>query len=179
MDYQKVAKIATYTSIPLFIVRCLISKPSSPYDIVGAIGEVFFFVGILIYLYVVKIWQYNPLEKTPHFFGKYTGTLRSTYKSGVEKEINVVISQTLFSTKVKLYSNEITSTSLSATIKVEDGDSVLIYTYQTQPKSSVSDVNPIQYGTALLRKEGSGLSGIYWTSRKTTGDIILKTDRSL
>lgn len=56
----------------------------------------------------------------------------------------------------------------------ENEQYVLYYTYITNPKSKYSKENPIQYGTCrLLINSTDKLTGTYWTSRKTIGDMEL------
>ena len=57
----------------------------------------------------------------------------------------------------------------------ENGEYVLYYTYITNPKSRYSTDNPVQYGTCRMTIQSDGLlTGNYWTTRKTKGDITFK-----
>lgn len=130
------------------------------------------------------LWKFNPLEKTPRIMGKYQGNIKYCYNNipGV-KETEVEIRQTLFGVKVKIKTNEITSDTITGNFVKENDEYVLYYNYITNPKSKYSEKNPIQRGTARLVSTKSTkkhanewaveLSGIYWTSRKTIGDMYL------
>lgn len=92
-----------------------------------------------------------------------------------KKEAMIKINQSLLSTKVKIFTNEITSNTITSNIVYENGEYVLYYTYITNPKSKYSRENPIQYGTCrVISKSESELQGSYWTTRQTIGDIYLK-----
>jgi hypothetical protein len=51
------------------------------------------------------------------------------------------------------------------------------YSYMNTPKPSVRDRSQMHYGTTLLNFEGypvTEMTGEYWTSRESTGEIKLK-----
>lgn len=92
-----------------------------------------------------------------------------------KKEISVKIKQTLFSIKILVVTNEMTSNTIVGNLVKENDESVLYYTYITNPKSKYSKENPVQYGTCrLLIDHVNHLSGTYWTSRQTIRDIELE-----
>jgi len=160
----------------LFAIRCLITKPISLYNCYGFAGEAISITLILMGLYERWLWQYSPLEKIPKIKGKYSGYIEYSYNGSFDKkEAMIKINQSLLSTKVKIFTNEITSNTITSDIVYENGEYVLYYTYITNPKSKYSRENPIQYGTCrVISKSESELQGSYWTTRQTIGDIYLK-----
>lgn len=126
-------------------------------------------------LYEKFLWRFNPLEKTPKLFKKYYGKLLYDNENKNEKkEIEVFITQTLFCINIILRSDEIESKTIVGAIVDEYEQKVLYYNYITDPKTGYSQNNPIQKGTCrLVIKDKKRLEGNYWTTRKTTGDIIL------
>lgn len=143
-------------------------------DVFDVIGGVVSITIIIMGVYSSWLWRWNPFEKIPKIFGNYTGVIEFNF-TGVDekKDTSVEIKQTLFTTRVKIVTNEITSNCITSEIKKENGQNILYYTYITNPKSKYSQQNPIQYGTCRLVIDGDYLSGTYWTTRKTTGDISL------
>lgn len=160
----------------LFIIRCLISKPTSFYDCFGFAGETISVALILMGIYELWLWQCNPFERIPNIEGKYIGIIEYNYNGKQDKKNTIVtIKKTLLSTNIKVTTNEITSSTLSSSIVMENKEYVLYYTYITNPKSKYSKENPIQYGACrVIVKSKTELQGIYWTTSHTTGDIYLK-----
>ena len=165
-----------WVALVLFVIRYLTYNFNSLYDFIGAAGEVISVTVIIMGLYSKLLWQYNPLEKTPKLMGKYNGKIEYNFSGIVEKkDISVAIKQSLFSIKVQITTNEITSNTIVGNLVEENDEYILYYTYITNPKSKYSKENPIQYGTCrLLTNTKNKLIGTYWTSRKTIGDIELK-----
>ncbi len=165
-----------WVALVLFVIRYLICNFNSLYDFIGAAGEVISVTIIIIGLYSRFLWQYNPFEKTPKLMGTYNGVIEYNFSGIVEqKDISVTIKQSLFSIKVQITTNEITSNTIIGNLVEENDEYILYYTYITNPKSKYSKENPIQYGTCrLLTNTKNKLIGTYWTSRKTIGDIELK-----
>ena len=76
---------------------------------------------------------------------------------------------------MQITTNEITSNTIVANLVEENEEYILYYTYITNPKSKE---NPIQHGTCrLMLSNKDCLTGSYWTSRQTIGDIELKKCR--
>lgn len=165
-----------WVSIALFVIRCLIFEPVSAYDYFGASGEAIAVTLIVMGVYNVFLWKYNPFEKAPRLMGNYSGRIEYSFNGKAEiKDVNVVINQTVLALKVKIVTDEITSNTISSNLIKENDDYVLYYTYITNPKSKYCKGNPVQYGTCRLTEQGEfELYGTYWTSRQTIGDIVLK-----
>lgn len=162
--------------IILFVLRCVITFPETPYECFGFAGEAIT-VGVMgLALYEKVLWKYNPLEKTPKIFGEYSGVLEYEYDLCFHKKnIKIIIGQSLLNTSVKIITDEMTSNTITSNFVYENGEFVLYYSYITTPKSKYSINNPIQYGTSRLTIQSDGLlEGSYWTTRQTKGDITFK-----
>ena len=165
-----------WVALTLFAIRYLIWNFNSIYDFVGAAGEVISITIFIMGIYSRFLWRYNPLEKTPKLMGLYEGIIEYSYNGTVvKKDTFVKIRQTLLSVKVQITTNEITSNTIIANLVEENEEYILYYTYITNPKSKYSKENPIQHGTCrLILSTKDCLTGNYWTSRQTIGDIELK-----
>lgn len=165
-----------WVALVLFVIRYLLWNFNSLYDFIGAAGEVVSVTIILMGIYSSILWRYNPLEKTPKLMGTYQGIIEYSFNGAAEeKETFVKIKQTLLSIKIQITTNEITSNTIVGNLVEENDEYVLYYTYITNPRSKYSKENPIQYGTCrLLTNNENHLSGTYWTSRQTIGDIELE-----
>ncbi|BEU86955.1 hypothetical protein TAMA11512_04190 [Selenomonas sp. TAMA-11512] len=176
---SKITKLLSkslWIALALFAIRYLIWNFNSLYDFIGAAGEVISITIIIMSLYSGFLWRYNPFEKTPKLMGLYEGIIEYNYNGAVAKKDTFVrIRQTLLSIKIQITTNEITSNTIVANLVEENEEYVLYYTYITNPKSKYSKGNPIQHGTCrLILSAKDYLSGKYWTSRQTIGDIELK-----
>lgn len=172
---KKHLKFAIYIALAVFGICMLISPPKSFRDFTGYTGISVSITVVISILYEKWAWKLNPLEKTPKLYGKYNGILKYNYKGKIgNKEIEVFVKQSLFHLKILLISDEIISSTITSKIIEENGNYVLYYTYITNPKSKFSDENPIQLGTCrFIIDDPKTLRGIYWTNRKTKGDIYL------
>ena len=163
-------------ALRLFAIPELIEslEVESAYDILGCIGEAIGVSGVFMLLYERVLWRINPLETTPRISGKYEGEIEYQYKGGGRKKVDAAVKQSLLSVRVLISTDEISSRSISSTILNDGSECILIYSFITHPKSSVSKKNPIAYGTCRMSLEKRGeLKGSYWTNQSTIGDIIL------
>lgn len=172
----KLLSKSLWVALALFTIRYLIWNFNSLYDFIGAAGEVISITIVIMGLYSGFLWRYNPLEKMPKLMGLYEGIIEYSYNGTLaKKDTFVKIRQTLLSIKVQITTNEITSNTIVANLIEENEEYVLYYTYITNPKSKYSKKNPIQHGTCrLILSAKDCLTGNYWTSRQTIGDIELK-----
>ena len=172
---MKFVKIVIYFSLGIFFICIVILHPNSFQDFFKCINFTVFLAVLFSAFYEKILWRLNPFEKTPKLYRKYIGTIEFNYNGQFgKKNIIVLIKQSLLSVRIRLISDEVISSTITSNIVKENGNYVLYYTYITNPKSRVSDNNPIQYGCCrIVINEPSELIGVYWTSRKTIGDIIL------
>ena len=172
---ESFVKKGIYIGIAVFVLIWLVTLPENMHDLFGNIGNTVAATMLILCFYEKQIWRYNPLEKTPRLKQKYSGKIKYRWdEKNAEKNIEVWITQSLLKVRVKIKTDEIMSNSISSELLQENGQHVLYYTYITTPKSEYSDSNPIQYGTSrLVLCEDGKFEGIYWTSRKTKGDLYL------
>ena len=123
---------------------------------------------------------YPWLVPFPNLSGKWEGTIKSNWKGTEGNEIptEVIINQTFFNVQVKVRTGESRSYSIGASFDIDKdrGLQQLFYSYLNTPKAGVRERSEIHYGSTLLHFEGydvKSLEGEYWTSRETTGEIIL------
>lgn len=177
MDY---IKKSLWVVLFLFILRCVVDLPGTPYECFGFAGEAISVGLIVMTLYEKVLWRKNPFEKMPKIYGEYSAVLEYESDLGFQKKkIKIIVRQTLLSTSIKIITDEMTSNSITSNFIHENGEYVLYYTYITNPKSKYSTNNPIQYGTCRMTIQSDGLlAGNYWTNRKTKGDIVFKKKAS-
>jgi hypothetical protein len=179
---EKFFKVGLWMAVVVFVFRYLVIPKifegliaTSSYDIFGCVGEAIGIAAIVMSIYERVLWRFNPLEHTPRISGEYEGRIKYQYDGGGSKTIKASVSQTFLSIKISMSTNEVTSRSTSCTLFEDSGEMVLLYNYITNPKSQYSTINPIAYGTCRFSLSRKGeLSGTYWTSRATIGDITLK-----
>lgn len=175
---SKFITISLWIAVISFVLRCLISLPTSIYGCFGHIGEAIAVTVIIVGIYERWLWKYNFTDKTPRLRKIYQGKLEYM-NNGVpqEKIITIHVKQSLLATSIKIITDEIISNSISSKLVYENNEYILYYTYITNPKSKYSDENPIQYGTCRLRLDKeSNFHGTYWTSRKRVGDIYFLSE---
>lgn len=164
-------------SFCLWLLICfLFSKVFSvSFDLMNLLSHTVFISVLLFLLYVNYIWKYDVFNDTPKIYGKYIGNIIYDYKEKEGKiEVEAEIKQTFLSTHVKLITKEMTSYSKVSEIIGEMGEQILYYIYITNPKNAFNERNPIKRGACILFIEDNELRGVYWTEKKSTGDIILK-----
>lgn len=160
----------------VFVVRYLVCSFNDLYGFISATSETIVVTLIIMGFYSRFLWKFISFEKTPRLLGKYKGHIKYEYdgKKG-KKIISIEIKQTLFTVKIKIVTNEITSHTIIGNLIIENDEYVLYYNYITNPKSEFSEKNPIQYGTCrLVVEDNDNLKGTYWTSRRTIGDIEMR-----
>jgi len=168
--------ISCWMTVVLFAVLCSISMPLSLYEGFSCAGEVISITMIIMFIYEKWIWRLIPFAKTPKLYGRYTGQIEYTNNKGDvgKKDAEFTIKQSLLSINIKMCTDEICSNTITNSLVFENGEYVLYYTYLTSPKGKYSKKNPIQYGSArLMMSDKLNLSGTYWTSSRTIGDMYL------
>ncbi len=185
--------IRTYISVILFLafgtylLLFLTTQNLSSINIDKALSQISTTISfnIIIWsLFVKWFWKwkvfYPWLVPFPNLSGKWEGTIKSNWKGTEGNEIptEVIINQTFFNVQVKVRTGESRSYSIGASFDIDKdrGLQQLFYSYLNTPKAGVRERSEIHYGSTLLHFEGydvKSLEGEYWTSRETTGEIIL------
>ena len=173
---KKTVKSCSLTALTIFVVLCLFFKPNGVGEIINYIGYSSFVTLIVWSAYEMFLWKLNPFIKIPRIYGKYKGTLVSSYDNYEnEKEISVDIKQTYSTISIVAKTNEITSKSVACNFYFDNGEKILYYNYVTNPQSKYRDKNPVQDGACkLIILNVNEIEGNYWTSQKTVGDLKLK-----
>lgn len=137
-------------------------------EVLGDIGV----TSTAIFLFYNKcLWRIDPFNGIPVLARKYKVQIYSRHKN-VQRTAIAEVSQTFIETKIQFYSEESVSSSISAEIVDEPPCQKLIYTYSNQSKSKFNEANPAHIGTVILNiRNKSKLTGTYFTSRNTQGDI--------
>jgi len=140
-------------------------------------------INILVWIVFVQwAWKwrvfYPWLVQVPNLEGKWSGTLKPNWKDGEIPPIpiEITITQSFFTVQVGIQTGESRSFSIGASFDIENerGQRQLFYSYLNTPNSSVRKRSAIHYGSAMLHFDGFDvceLTGEYWTSRETTGEI--------
>lgn len=157
----------------IFAICCLVHKPIEIEDYTSYLGYAISGVGILFLIYEKFAWRWIPWNRPPVLAKEYRGVIYYSFKreSGT-KEIQIHVKQSWLSVSIKTETDINSSISITGTITEEFGSTYLYYTYVTNPKASVQAKNPIQHGTCrLLLDNMDNISGKYWTTSQTIGDI--------
>lgn len=173
---EKLIKYTIWLAIILFCLRCGLSwndivKNISVYDIFGYAGEAVGLAIVITIAYERWLWRINPFECVPALKKAYKGKIKSSYDS-VERDVDLLIKQSLLSVHVIMISNESKSNSLAASVIQINGEYCLVYHYLNTPQSQYRNRSEVHYGTAILSIcDGGKLNGVYYTDRKTIGDM--------
>lgn len=147
-------------------------------------------IGVLAgaaFVYNQWLWYWpgvHALVKKPRLEGTWVGELRSDYRREPDDQALppirgvLVVSQTASTVHVRLFTKESRSTTVAASIEIEDGDRFCLSTvYRNEPGLDLQARSPIHYGATRLAIEGTPrnpvrMEGFYWTARqpaKTAG----------
>ena len=176
----------------VYILLFLLTQDLSSSDFERALSLVSTTISINIVIWIVFLkwgwkWRifYPWLVPFPNLSGNWEGKIKSNWKGSEVEEINteVKIHQSFFYVQVKVKTGESRSYSIGASFDIDQdrGTQQIFYSYLNTPKSSVRERSEIHYGSTLLIFDGfnvSEMEGEYWTSRETTGEIILKKKRT-
>lgn len=172
---EKIIKLLAYVNIIFLILCCLVfGLPNDIFWFLKCTGYCGFGDCIFFLAYYKYLWKFIPWNRPPVLKKRYEGLIQYNYQGQYgKKPIAIDIKQTWLSIRVRAKTDINTSTSISASIVSDHDEYVLYYTYITNPLSSCQDYNPIQYGSCrlVIDEEAGTLSGRYWTSRRTVGDI--------
>lgn len=169
-------KISALSTLIAYIILVTFKKPNEWVGFISLIPEAVGIPPIPIFIFDKWLWKWIPFIKMPKLKKEYKGLLKYNFNGeDLNKIIQVFIEQTFTNIKIKLKTNEVTSNSIVAEIIEENGDFIMYYNYRTNPYSEYSNLNPIQIGTCRLDVSNpKKINGIYWTNRKTNGDIFLE-----
>jgi hypothetical protein len=144
---------------------------------------------IIIGLFVKWVWKWPLLHPWlvpfPNLNGTWKGTLHSTYVDPNTGEriapitATLTIRQTFTDISCLMRTDEMQSSSGLAGFLLDEGQQQkqLAYTYCSRPKLTLTDKSPMHDGSVVLDIIGAPptkLSGCYWTTRDTVGDIELR-----
>lgn len=158
-----------------------------PYGLVVSV------VGLIALVFETFLWRLpiirSMLVKRPSLIGTWRATLESNFKQpdGAQtiKTVYVVITQTLTSISVRMFTDKAHSRSLAESIRPSPTDSLfeLSIAYQSIPdidhRSSVGG-GSIHFGALLIPNisySPKQISGHYWTDRRTEGKLTLEERR--
>lgn len=179
---KSLIKCGVYINLILLVIRVFISfeeifNNATLYDLYGYISESMVATLFVLGVYEKLLWRFNPFCKTPKIYGNYDVILKSSYDQKSRDGV-LEIKQTLLTTKIKLKTAESYSTSLDSTITKINDDDKLIYIYMNTPKNEFRERSDIHYGTVIIDLcDLNNFFGMYYTDRKTRGDIIFKNKR--
>lgn len=133
------------------------------------------------------LWRWRvckPLVPFPDLDGTWTGTLQTTRedpKTGKRPgpiPVMLVIRQTLFDIHCDMRTAEMASDSYSSDFVLNaERTRRLVYSYQSEPKATVIHRSEPHDGTAkldIIDGPPRELRGKYWSSRQTTGEVVLR-----
>ena len=178
---KKMIKPIIIVAVLIMVLCWIVLKPATLEDKLSCVGYAISGVTILFVLYERFLWRCIPWNRPPLLKKKYNGTISYTYKNqAATKPIEITVKQSWLSVTIKTKTDINSSSSITGTIVSEFGEDVLYYNYITNPSAATQGKNPIQHGTCRMLLEGDNtvISGKYWTSSKTIGDIEWKAETS-
>ena len=161
-----------YLSIIIYIIILIITS-----EVLQSISTAVTVTFVIRTCYYSFLWRFNPLEKTPRIYGKYSAPQQSSFQHK-EFTTNVTIRQTLNRITVTETYAEAHYESLTAELICTNKTWSLIYTYSAQPTIRFPDEKPDEphHGTCILRiVDRNQMVGSYFTDRHkpTLGKITL------
>lgn len=158
----------------VFAICSMVKKPMVWSDYTSYLGYAVTAVTLLIALYERFLWRIIPWNRPPILKKEYAGIIKHEYKGKKgEKPIEVHIKQTWLSVNITAKTDINSSVTISASIINEYGTDILYYNYMTNPSAATQKTNPIQHGSCrmVLSGDNTRISGKYWTSSRTAGDM--------
>ena len=187
---DKLTKIGVWTTVILFVIRCLPSVSSLidfwktrdifqlAYSVAGYLGEALAIGFLVVKLFDLWIWRWiiiRKLHKIPVLAKTYKGKLESDFDNKIYKG-TLSITQTFSKVNIRFKSDESSSYSITATIICNNDVNQLIYTYQNDPKANIQKRSRIHHGTAILNIDNvDKIEGNYFTERGTTGHMTFSS----
>jgi len=144
-------------------------------------------VGVVVVLLVLVdkwLWQCRWLHPwlfhMPNIRGTWRAEITPTAPSTSPAKVEgyVVVTQTLSTISIRLFTAESKSETLSARVYCcDDATFTVAAVYRNVPRITVRDRSPLHHGAMLLSVQGDppkSLSGEYWTDRLSQGEITLE-----
>jgi SMODS-associating 2TM, beta-strand rich effector domain len=174
--------------IGIWVLLVYVSQPELriTFGALKEIPDVVLVYTILYFLFTTWAWRWpifaGWLIPFPDLGGTWRGTIASTWvnpETGATPppiEAILVIRHKFDSTSCTLFTVESESQSNAAALQLEDGSDrrVLSYNYTNDPRVGVRGRSDRHTGAAILKlatQPNMRLTGEYWTSRKTTGEM--------
>lgn len=180
-------KVYIYVNIGLFILvtllRALNEMPTDLLGWVGILSKSISAVVVVSFVFVKWLWKcklfYPWLVPFPNMAGKWSGTIKPTKKEEKSIPVDVTITQTFFQVTVRLKTGESQSISNGAYFPTDTDGKVthLYYSYVNTPNQGIRERSAIHYGTTRLDFDCypvMELTGEYWTTRQSVGNIELR-----
>lgn len=174
------------------IMEQLTGQTPSPFSLVSTIVFIVGTISVLLANFMWRtLWRWFPILNRvffPDLNGRWEGTLRTTWKDASGNspgpiDTTIWIRQSLFTVHVQQQTKESRSWS-SHVIAEADPDAgrfQLWYSYINKPKAEVNHRSAQHEGLAILEIvpeiDPARLSGHYYTSRQTSGDIEVSRSR--
>lgn len=142
--------------------------------------------GAALWVFDRWVWRWpivRRLSGRPVLHGTWHGTLASSWVdpgTGIrvdpDNDVFLVLRQRYWRVTARLLTRESSSVSLVSNFVVGvDGVQQLVWVYLNNPRADVRDRSQLHYGAAILtaprQPGGARPEGIYFTDRKTLGDI--------
>jgi len=177
-----------FVFIGIWVILVYVSEPEMriTFGAFKEIPHVVFVYTILYVLFTTWAWRWRLftgwLIPFPYLGGTWRGTIASTWnnpETGTRPapiEAILVIRHKFDSISCTLFTTESESQSDAAALQLDDGSDrkILSYNYTNDPRVSVRGRSERHTGAAVLRlatQPQMRLTGEYWTSRKTTGEM--------
>jgi hypothetical protein len=172
----------------VYAIIFLVTQNLESIDFQKAVSHISTTISINIIIWMIFIswawkWKmfYSWLVQTPNLSGIWKGKIKSNWNDGKTKSIptEITIKQDFFNISIKIKTEESVSHSISSSFNIDKDSNVqqLFYSYLNTPKAGIRESSAIHYGSTLLNFDGfkvNEMTGEYWTSRETTGEIELK-----
>jgi hypothetical protein len=148
------------------------------------IGPVLMAVGFFVsYAWRWPIFR-NWLVPFPDLNGTWQGTIQTSWKDPKTGQMPgpiptiLTIKQSFIRISCVMHTAEMTSRSIMADFALDGDEQVRMfgYSYRSNPLPSVKERSQPHDGTIIFQLVGDPvekLKGVYWTSRSTTGEIVL------
>jgi len=164
----------------------LLSVKFLPEILKGMMSDLFgplFLMSIVLWLFICVLWKVPILEKLVQYLFKTKPNIQGTWKGILKYELDgkkaektaflVIRQNDGYSLNVWLLTDERTSSSVFADIISYRGEQRIIYTYSNEESPDNKEKNPSHEGFCQLDllDNSSTLQGIYYTSRKTFGEL--------